>query len=84
LAEAEDVIDVQSWRHQATVGEALVYHTGYLASDRLRSAEVDRVASDAWSLAERGRVCLTQRKIEDGRYDYLAVASALRPWPVRD
>ena len=78
------MIDVQTWRHQATAGEALVYHTGFLTNDRTNSAEVDRVGNDAWSLAERGRVCLTQRKIKDGCYDYVATASNLKPWPVRD
>ena len=77
-------IDLQSWRYSATVGDEIAYYRGYVASDRLKVAGVDAVANDAMRLAEKGRVCLVQKKITDGLYDYLAVAAALKPWPERD
>ena len=75
-------VHLDSWRNSAAIGQSIVYHTGFIANDRLRYADVDKVGNDAWSLASRGRVCLTQRKINIGKYDYIAVASALKPWPI--
>jgi hypothetical protein len=76
-------VDLQTWRHGATIGDEIAYYRGCVANDRLRVAGVEAVATDAMRLAEKGRVCLCQRKIKDGLYDYLAVAADLKPWPVK-
>jgi hypothetical protein len=75
------VTDLESWRSSAAPGDHAEYHRGYLANQRFR--DVDKIATDAWRLAEQGRVCLVQKKIKDGVYSYIAVASDLKPWPVR-
>jgi hypothetical protein len=77
-----DKLDIINWRNQAEIGDEIVYHTGYLANQRFR--DVDKIAADAWRLAERGRVCLVQKKLGDGRYEYIAVASNLKSWLIRD
>jgi hypothetical protein len=77
------VTDLESWRSGAAPGDHAEYHRGSLVADRLKDPACDKIAADAWRLAERGRVCLVQKKIRDGVYSYIAVASDLKPWPVR-
>lgn len=78
---------LQAWCHRARVGEAFEYHRGLLAVERnrlgppmakARRQALDRLANAAWALAEQGRVHLLQRRIEPGKFSYLAVA---RPTP---
>ena len=57
-------------------GESTVYHTGMLAFDREAKngikPPIDRVAKVAWDLYEKGRIRLTQRKLEYCNYEYIA------------
>jgi hypothetical protein len=68
------VTDLESWRSSAAPGDHAEYHRGFLTNDRLRSVEVNRVGNDAWSLYERGRAILTQRRVRAGTYEYLITA----------
>jgi hypothetical protein len=72
-------IDLQTWRHSASAGEKITYHTGFIMKDRHTDPVVDAIALAAWNLYTAGRVCLLQQKITDGLYDYLAVATAKQP-----
>lgn len=66
----------------ADPGESIVYHRGYIAYDRgeptkklPRTPEqvaVNETAKVAWSLYERGRVLLTQRRLGANDYEYIA------------
>jgi hypothetical protein len=80
--------EIQAWFSTANEGDAFEYFRGYLAIDRLKAgsrlsssdaAELDRMATLAWSLAKSGLAHLFQRR--HGRDDYsylLVVASAGR------
>lgn len=56
----------------ARPGQAIVYHTGYLAQTR-RSFEVNRSATYAMTLHKDGRAELFQRRLGNCQYQYLAV-----------
>ncbi len=66
--------------------EKIVYHTGFLASDRdrksagsrqnnQRAANVCLIARTAMGLSNRGAVHLTQRKLKEGVYEYIATGA---------
>ena len=74
--------DFCGWVDKAMPGDATVYHRGHLGRDRCRSttnlSERDRqrllaLARQALRAAGDGRVCLFQRRHNDGDYSYLAV-----------
>ena len=76
-------IDLLAWVGQASPGDILEYHQGFLALDRsTRKASVKereraalgRVADQAMRLAEHGLVHLLQRRVRDERFSYLAIA----------
>jgi hypothetical protein len=80
--------ELNAWLAGAANGEALVYHRGCLAIDRLvpgsrlprRDAEeLDRVAKAARAAADIGRVHLVQRRYGDGDYGYIIVARRRAP-----
>jgi hypothetical protein len=54
-------------------GEAVTYHVGDLAGDRLGDAAVAGRAAAYLEAADAGRVLLSQRRIGPGRYEYRAV-----------
>lgn len=70
-----------------------IYHVGFLARDRepphslnncrcslcLRAAEVSATADDRWRAFKRGELTLTQRRVGDGRWEYLAISLAGAP-----
>lgn len=73
------------WLSEARRGDSFVYHQGFIANDRevalsegnskLSRDERKRVwreARDAWMAYEGRQVCLTQRRLGEGRYDYIA------------
>ena len=69
-----------AWLKRAQPGEVLVYHRGLLAHDRARSdlteperRHVARIADAAFEAAERGHVCLVQRRHGPGDFSYLAI-----------
>ena len=72
-----------AWVGQATPGDRLAYHQGYLAidtaADSLFGSPAERrslraLADRAWKLAEDGLVHLVQRREADRDYTYLVVA----------
>ncbi|MBM3950786.1 MAG: hypothetical protein FJ311_04965 [Rhodospirillales bacterium] len=76
-----------TWLEVARPGERLAYHAGHLALDRARGwsslgpavrEELGRVADRAMKLADRGRLLLAQRRLDDGRIAYLAIKPAPR------
>ena len=75
------------WVGQATPGDRLAYHWGYLAIDTgvdsrfgspAQRQELRRVANRAWQLAQDGVVHLVQRRDGDAEYSYFVV---VRPRP---
>jgi hypothetical protein len=77
LAEA---IDLETWRGSALPGERVTYHSGgYVARERTRSPEIERLASTAWELYMSGRVLLSQRKVSETVTDYIITACDARP-----
>jgi hypothetical protein len=80
-------IELCGWLSQASPGEAIEYHRGFLVVDRTSIGqpmtatdrrELDRTGKRAMRLAERGLVHLVQRRHGPDDYSYLAVA-CLRP-----
>ena len=68
---------VDRWLETATRGKVLVYHIGYLPSDRTDPA-IDREAEDALKLFELGLVHLVQRRMDPFLYEYRMVRSSRR------
>ena len=75
------------WVGQASTGDQLAYHQGYLAIDTGTESlfgtpadrkELRRVADRAWQLAQEGTVHLVQRRTGELDYTYLVV---VRPRP---
>lgn len=72
-------------------GASLVYYSGLLSKDRgghgrKRPGEVtvDETANIAWKLYEKGVVLLTQRRLGEDDYEYIATrtrAAVRRPTP---
>ena len=76
-------VELLGWIGQASPGETLTYHRGFLALDRLRfggrlslaeSIELSRVADTALRAADRGLVHLVQQRNDRDDYSYLIVA----------
>ena len=89
-APAVDEIRFLGWLGQASPGEVLTYHHGFLALDvapatsRLSPHTRDRLgltARCAWRAAEHGLVHLLQRRHGPDAFSYLAIARA-RPEPL--
>ena len=79
--------DLERWLGGALPGEALDYHRGFLALDRVvpgsrlskeDAEELDRVATAALAAAEAGRVHLLQRRHGVGDYSYHVVIARRR------
>jgi hypothetical protein len=58
--------------------QACIYHSGFLLVDRVPSFDneawcvVREVADAAWQLYEEGKIVLTQRRLADDKYEYIA------------
>lgn len=72
-----------AWVGNASPGDRLVYHRGYLAIDTgveslfgtpAERQELRRVANRAWQLAQGGAVDLVQRRHSEADYTYIVVA----------
>lgn len=63
------------WAVRAQPGDRVVYHEGDLASDR-HHKDIAHLADEWLRLSNQGVVVLLQKRIEIGRYKYLAVRSA--------
>ena len=48
-----------------------IYHIGNLAKDRVKDAELSRIADELWGLAMRKQVHLVQRRISEGVFAYV-------------
>jgi hypothetical protein len=80
-------IEFCAWLGQATPGDALEYHRGFLVVDLTpfggpmcseARSELARTSTRAYGLAERGFVHLVQRRLGPDTFSYLAIA---RPLP---
>ena len=80
-------MELCGWLGQASPGDVLQYHRGFLAIDRephserlpqKERTELIRMCSRAHWAAERGLVHLLQRRHGEGDYSYLLIA---RPRP---
>jgi len=63
-------------------GAVLIYHVGHLATDAPRRPDLQAVRALMTALHERGLCRLSQRRIDDGCYHYLAT-KALPPAPAQ-
>lgn len=68
----------EHWLTGAPAGQSWCYHQGYLAVDREQfgGSEVAALAQRAWRASEEGFVLLTQRRLGEGSYEYLATRTA--------
>lgn len=74
----------QSWLSKANKGDSCVYYKGFLYIDRCWAAFSSKseaamearvriaAANIAWRDAEEGYIALTQRKLGDMEYEYIA------------
>lgn len=69
------------WLASAPTGAELMYHEGSLARDRVvpkvgqnwyATTQLDETATTLWNAAAMGYVELTQRRVAEGKYQYLA------------
>lgn len=82
LPRRQTEIDLLAWVGQASPGDILEYHQGFLALDRSHGhafkererVALGRVASQAMRLAEHGLVHLLQRRVCSEQFSYLAIA----------
>lgn len=66
------------WLKFANPGDRVVYHTGYLAADRLKKEEflndsINYMAIAVWNAYERGKVTLFQCRDKVNSVHYVAV-----------
>ena len=67
----------RAWLETSHPGDSVIYHSGYLAKDRQRIPGQELPACShlgalAWDWYEAREVCLTQRKLADGAFEYIA------------
>ena len=83
LPRRQTEIDLLAWVGQASAGDILEYHQGFLALDRSSHGHafkerervaLGRIADQAMRLAEHGFVHLLQRRVCSERFSYLAIA----------
>lgn len=58
---------------RAPLGSRITFHSGLLAEDREKDMILDEAAKTYAELAELGAVLLTQRRAQEGRFDYIAI-----------
>ena len=84
------IVDVNEVVHKLRslkLGDRYIYHTGYIARDRVlysssqttkeKAAAIDVIASEAMTLSNKRKVCLVQRRIKDFVYDYIAIGTTI-------
>lgn len=74
--------DFIKWFERAKPGDRIKYHVGHLVIDRAggfsrlgekRRRELCIIADRAASLADKGRLVLVQRRLDEGEFSYLAI-----------
>ncbi len=73
-----DLADFNVWLNSAAVGDVVIYFNGSLAREREPQDQANKVplnalADAAWLAERSGIVCLTQRRVDVGKWEYLAV-----------
>jgi hypothetical protein len=58
--------------------EKYVYHVGDLAFDRLKDKKLAAHAKMVMDLQEAGILSMTQKKLEPGKYEYVAIRTNKR------
>lgn len=66
-------VQVREWISAAGRGDKLTYHLGYLANDRTYNSELDEAAVRLWFEARKSRVQLTQVRVAEGCWAYVAM-----------
>ena len=63
----------QEWIKTHKAGDHCVYHRGDLASDRqdTRRGNLDKVATLAFETAQKGRALLSQKRLDEQRWEYI-------------
>jgi hypothetical protein len=83
-------IDLCGWLGQASPGESIEYHRGFLAVDTIpygsrlpekHRVELGRIARRAWWASERGLAHLIQWRHGPDDYSYIIVARPRSPSP---
>jgi hypothetical protein len=54
-------------------GQWIMYHVGFLFSDRTKGRRLNSTAGEAWAQYELGTVVLVQRRLGDMQYEYYVV-----------
>ncbi len=54
-------------------GQWLMYHCGFLMSDRTKNRRLNATAHEVWAQYLSDTVCLVQRRVGDRMYEYYAV-----------
>lgn len=54
-------------------GQWILYHVGYLFTDRTKDRQLSTMALVLYNQYLDGEVCLVQRRLGDMRYEYYAV-----------
>jgi hypothetical protein len=79
----------RAWQRRAAPGERLVYWRGLLAADRAPGSSLDgrhrirldKLATEALAAADADLVHLTQQRLGDGLFAYLAAKASKRSHP---
>ena len=82
LAVTETNLIIESferWKRNAEIGAVFCYTRGNLARDRLGDQQLSRAATEVWKSYLRGECLLTQRKMGDRRFEYLATRVNRKP-----
>jgi hypothetical protein len=68
-----------NWLWTSEIGDTLVYFQGNLAASRQRHPQIDAGAKALWQGYMDGLIHLTQRRLSDTGYDYIATRCARKP-----
>jgi hypothetical protein len=76
-ARASDTDAIMAQLAELKPGECMIYHYGMLAFDREfpKGGPVYQVGMCAMRLSDLGKVCLTQCKRDENKYEYIATGT---------
>lgn len=64
--------EFMSWLRSAKCGQSLIYHVGYLYTDRVKNKKLNALAHALYAEAVAGTVHLKQLRLAPLQYTYLA------------
>lgn len=71
--------EFHNWLLLSSPGEKIIYHTGYLAKDRLKeeaaevNEDINSLALTVWNAFEKGKITLLQKRDKINSVHYIAV-----------